>query len=353
MLRLIVADLRMMLRDRLNLFWALVFPIVFIGVFTLFNLDEPPEVEIALINEAPGPVSEALIENLMTVELFDIEMLDDLNTARRQLEDGEYDMVLLLPRGLGQDPQVQAQAFYSSANVQVNQLALGTLRQFFDQFNLQAAGVTPTITLAEESVSTRDIGYMDFLVTGILGMGVMNYAIIGIATVLVTYHEKRILRRIQVTPLPVAKFIIAQVGAFLAIALLQTAVILGMGVLVGLDLRANFFWAFPLALLGNIVFLNIGIVVAAVSRTVQAAAGMGNAISLPMMFLSGVFFPVDQLPSFLQKVVAYLPLTPLLEALRTVILDNESILKAGDDLALLAVWAAVMTALAIRVFKLE
>jgi ABC-2 type transport system permease protein len=342
-----------MFRDRLSLFWALVFPLIFIGVFALFNLDEPADVEIALVNEAPGPFSQALIDNLAAVELFDVETVADQEAARRDLKDGDYHMALVLPSGLGQDPAVTARVFYSETNPQINQVALNTLRRFFDQFNLQATAVTPVITLEEESISTRDLGYMDFLVPGILGMGIMNYAIIGIATALVTYHEKRILRRIQVTPLPVAAFIIAQVGAFLALSLLQTGVILGAGALVGADLPLSFFWAFPLAMLGNFVFLNLGIVVAAVSKTVQAAAGLGNVITLPMMFLSGVFFPIEQMPSILERLVTYLPLTSLLEALRTVLLDNDSILTAWDDLALLGGWAVAMVVLAARVFRLE
>ncbi len=351
--RLLLANLKITFRNRISLFWALAFPLIFIGVFALFNLDEPSEVEIALVDEAPRPLTEALVDNLETIELFVVEPVAELETARRDLKDGDYHMVLLLPRGLGDDPQAVATVLYSQSNPLINQLALAALRQLFNEFNLQASGVTPAVNLAVESITTRDIGYMDFLVPGILGMGMMNYAIIGIATVLVTYQEKRILRRIQATPLPVTTFIIAQVGAFLALSVLQTAVILGAGSLVGAGFTTNFVWAFPLAMLGSFIFLNLGILVAATSRSVNAAAGMGNAIALPMMFLSGVFFPIDQLPPALETAVGFLPLTPLLGALRTVLLDNESILTAWDDLALLGVWAVVMVAAAARVFRLE
>ncbi|MEE8370168.1 MAG: ABC transporter permease [Dehalococcoidia bacterium] len=353
MARLFLANLKIIFRNRISLFWALAFPLIFIGVFALFNLDEPPEVDIALVDEAPSPLSRALAQSLEEVELFEVEPVADLEAARRDLKDGDYQMVLVLPPGLGENPQVLATLLYSQSNPQINQLALGTLRRLFDEFNLRAAGVTPAVALVEESISTRDIGYMDFLVPGILGMGMMNYAIIGIATVLVTYKEKRILRRIQATPLPVTTFIIAQVGAFLALSVLQTGVILGAGTLVGVEPTANFVWAFPLAMLGSFIFLNLGIIVAATSSTVSAAAGMGNAIALPMMFLSGVFFPIDQLPPVLETAVGFLPLTPLLGALRTVLLDNESILNAWDDLALLAAWALIMVVAAARVFRLD
>jgi ABC-type polysaccharide/polyol phosphate export permease len=134
---------------------------------------------------------------------------------------------------------------------------------------------------------------------------------------------------------------------------LQTGVILGTGVLAGAHLPGNFVWAIPITLMGNIVFLNLGIVIAAASKTVAAASGMANAISLPMMFLSGVFFRTEQLPPFVEKLVQFLPLTPLLGALRTVLLDNESILHAGGDLALIGAWAVAMVLLASRLFKLE
>jgi ABC-2 type transport system permease protein len=350
---LFVANLKILLRDRLGLFWALVFPIMFIGVFALFNLDAPPEVNIAVVNESPGSVSEALIDNLTSVKMFKVKAVDDLQAARQDLKDGNYDMVLLLPAGLGQNVEAKATVFYSEANLVTNQVALSALSSFVDEFNLQAASATPTITLQEEPTSTRHIRYMDFLVPGILGMGVMSYSIMGVATSLVTYHEKRILRRIQVTPLPVAAFVIAQVGAFLVISVLQTGVILGTGVLAGAHLPGNFVWAIPITLMGNIVFLNLGIVIAAASKTVAAASGMANAISMPMMFLSGVFFPTEQLPPFVEKLVQFLPLTPLLGALRTVLLDNESILNAGGDLALIGAWAVAMVLLASRLFKLE
>jgi ABC-2 type transport system permease protein len=350
---LFLSNLKILYRDRLGLFWALLFPLMFIGVFALFNPMRPPEVEIAVIDEARNPFSQTLIDNLKSVEVFKVETSGDVDTSRRDLKNGKYDMVLVLPPALGENTEVSATVFYSTANFVSNQVALSALRRFFDEFNLRAASVTPAVSLTEESASTRDVGYMDFLVPGLLGLGVMNYSIIGVATMLVTYHEKRILRRIQVTPLPVAAFLIAQMGAYLVLSMLQTGVILGTGALAGADLTRQFLWAFPLTLMGNVVFLNLGVVMAGASKTVAAAAGMANAITLPMMFLSGVWFPTDQLPSFLEKAVQYLPLTPLLHALRTVLLDNESILNAKGDVALMGVWAVVMVLVASRLFKLE
>jgi len=350
LLNLVIANLKILFRDRVSLFWALAFPAMFIGIFALFNLDRPPRVDLAVVEQGPGPLVQPLWQALAQMELFHTKGEPNEAEALRKLRNGEYDVVLVLPRS--GDVQ-EARAYYNTANMQLNQMALSALERFFDKFNLQASGVQPVVRLQQQAVSGRDVGYMDFLVPGILGMGLMHYAIIGMATVLVDYRGKRILRRIQTTPLPVWRFVLAQVAAFSVLSLLQTSVILSVGRLVGADMPATFFWAFPLALLGNFVFLNIGIVVAGLTSTESAAAGMGNAIGLPLMFLSGTFFPTDQLPPFLAKVVSYLPLAPLLEALRTVLLEGEPVLSAWRQILVVGAWAIITLALAVRVFRLE
>ncbi len=353
MWHLIVANLKMLVRDRLAIFWALVFPVIFLGIFALFNLDEPPEVDVALVDQANTPFSQALGQALDSMALFKVKRVAQEEEALAELRNGNHDLALVLPSGLGLGRQTAARAYYSEANVQLNQMALGALHRFFDEFNLQAAAVEPVVELQVSPMAARDIDFMDFLTPGIVGMALMQFGIIGMATMLVTYREKRILRRIQTTPLPVATFLLAQVAAFLTLAQAQTAVILGVGTLMGADLPPTFFWAFPLALLGDLTFLNLGIVVAGLSRTAPAAAGMGNALGLPMMFLSGAFFPTEQLPGALAQMVKFLPLSPLVEALRAVLLHRHPLPTLWDEVSLLALWGALSLALAIRTFRME
>ena len=78
---------------------------------------------------------------------------------------------------------------------------------------------------------------------------------------------------------------------------------------------------------------------------------MGNAVALPMVFLSGVFFDKEDLPSALAVVVEYLPLSPMLDALRGVALDAQPLWDFTSELALLGAWLAVGSVVAVRVFK--
>jgi ABC-2 type transport system permease protein len=166
------------------------------------------------------------------------------------------------------------------------------------------------------------------------------------------FREQRILKRILATPLSPVKFLSAQVVARLVLAVVQAAIILAVGVYVfGAKVYGNVLWIFVLATLANLVFLNIGFAVAGRAANPDAAQGIGNAVALPMMFLSGVFFPTDTLPQVMQAVVAWLPLTPLIEALRAVSIDGLSITATGPQVAMLGGWVVVSFLIAGRMFR--
>jgi ABC-2 type transport system permease protein len=211
---------------------------------------------------------------------------------------------------------------------------------------------TPPVHLEEQGVEGRTVDYYDFLLPGLVAMGVMNFSIIGMGVAIARFRAQRILKRITATPLRPAKFLAAQVLARLALALVQAALILAVGVfLFGGEIFGNVLWIFVLATVANLVFLNLGFAVAGRASKADAAQGIGNAVALPMMFLSGVFFPTDTLPEVLQEVVRYLPLTPLIEALRKVSIEEQSITDTGPQLLLLGGWVVVSFLLANRMFR--
>ena len=196
--------------------------------------------------------------------------------------------------------------------------------------------------------------FMAHMLPGITLWGIMSYSIIGIAVVMATYREKRIFRRIKVSPMSAGVFFAAQVTAYLALSLVQAALILAIGSLVmGVSIAGNPLAIGMLALVCNLVFLNLGFIVGAFSRTPAAASGLGNLIVLPLAMLSGVFFPIDLLPDALAAAMRYLPLAPMVEALRGVALDGDSALRYPFQLGLIAVWFALTSVVAARVFKFE
>lgn len=366
---LFIANLKMLVRNRQAIFWALVFPLVFVVIFGLFDLEGPGTVDMALVVQGEDRVTRAIVDQLAALSFLRLDSsFGDVAAARRALEAGRVDAVLVLP------PQAEAQLreaagrqgpevgnphgplrlllLQDEANAARNQIVRSALEQTVQRLNLELAGAPMLVTLEQEGLRTRRVGYFDFLLPGIIGMGVMNYAVIGMGSAVSLYREQKIFKRLLVTPLRVRSFFMAQIGAYLVLSLVQVLVILAAGVLLfGARVYGNVLWALPLVLFGNLVFLNLGFFVGALAKTVAAASGLGNIITLPMMFFSGAFFPTEALPAVLREAVRLLPLTPLLEALRGVMLDGQALWAYPGQLALLAVWVVASGVLAVRTFR--
>ncbi|HEX2030819.1 MAG TPA: ABC transporter permease [Actinomycetota bacterium] len=356
MAKLTFASIRMLYRDKQALFWAMAFPVIFTVVFGLFDFTDSPEARFGVVAERPTPVSEALRKGLREIDSFTVERRGDLAAARADVEDGELDVVLVVPSEAGAPApgrSAAVTAYYNEGNVDVNQFALDAVTRIVDGLNLQLAGVTaPAIDLRQRGLDGRTVEYYDFLLPGLVAMGVMNFSIIGMSVAIARFREQRILKRILATPLRPVKFLSAQVLARLLLSLVQAALILAVGVvLFGAQIYGNVVWLFVLATLANLVFLNIGFAVAGRASNADAAQGIGNAVAIPMMFLSGVFFPTDTLPGAVQAVVKYLPLTPLIEAMRKVSIEGLSIADTGPQLLLLGAWVAISFAIAGRAFR--
>ena len=363
MLALFVANLKMMVRDRQALFWALAFPLMFVGVFGLFDIGGGVSADIAIIDEADSEISRTIRDELSRIETLKIDAdYSDQEEARRALKDGDLDYVLVIPQALkgvvpasaDQEPSgpVALSLYFDQADIQTYQLVLGVLRQSVDSLNLQLAGVRPLIKVAPQPVQVRQVDYFDVVLIGLVGMGIMTNSIIFIAVKISTYRSQKMLKRLLATPLSVRRYFASEVLAHLVLALVQAAIILAVGVFVfGGHIYGNILWLFLIVVLATVVFLNIGFIISAWVNTPAAASGLGNVIALPMMFLSGTFFPTTSLPGFLPEVVKFLPLTPMLDAMRQVSLDSEAIWQTWPELALLTGWLALSSAAAIKLFR--
>lgn len=347
--KLIAASMKMLYRDKQALFWALAFPLIFAVVFALFDFEQTPQIDVAVVAEQPSPVSTALVEGLGEIDGFTVKERASLPEARAALAGDEHGVVLAVP-GPGRG---EIRAFYNETNFDENQFALNAVRQIVDATNLRLAGISaPSLTVEAIGVEAKSVQYYDFLLPGIVALGVMSFSIIGMAVAVSRFREQRILKRILATPLSPVRFLSAQVAARLVLAVIQAAIILAVGVfLFGAKVYGNVLWMFVLVTLANLVFLNIGFALGGRAPNPDAAQGVGNAVALPMTFLSGVFFPTDTLPDVMRAVVAWLPLTPLIEALRTISIDGLSIIETGPQLAMLGGWVVASFLIAGRMFR--
>lgn len=350
--KLLVADIKMLLRNKQALFWALAFPLVFATIFGLFRFDDIGEAQVAVVGApaevAPFELAFGQVEPIETVAEAKLDgPFDTEARARNGLLEGDLDMVLLVEGG-------SVRLLFDETQADRNAVFLPIVERVVDQLNLRAANITPHFALTREGIAGRDVQYYDFVLPGLVGMGVMTYGIIGLASTVAQYRAQRILRRITATPLKPRVFIGALVVAHLLLAIVQSSLILAWGVMLfGGSVAGNLLSVFVIVVLGNITFLNIGFMVASRAESAEAASGLGNAVSMPMMFFSGVFFPTAGLPWILPFLTSLLPLRPMVDAIRAITLDGTSITELGSQILQLAVWGVVTFLLASRIFRFE
>lgn len=355
-LRLTVADVKMIVRNRQALFWALLFPLSFIVLFALIGSFRGSTTTIAVVDRADDALSRRLISGLRDAGGLEIEMRSDEAEARLEVEGGDLSHLLIIPERLEADANSSPPGYLTLVQ---GQTGMGgspsdAIERSLDIMNLDLAGVPPRLGLKSENVRSDDAEFGAFVLPGILLWGIMSNSVIGIAVAMANYREKKILRRIKVSPLNPATFFAAQVTAYLLLSLVQAIMILGLGAMaLRVSIAGNLLVIGILVVVCSIVFLNLGFIVGAFSKTGAAASGLGNLIVLPLVMLSGVFFPTDVLPGLLGEVVRFLPLAPMVDTLRGVTLGSKAVLDFPLELSLIAGWIVLTSAAAIKIFKFE
>jgi len=356
MWKLFTSDLKMLARNRQSLFWVLFFPLMFTFIFGLFFGKNTTVGTIAVINKSDTQIATGLTSALEKSNIFKVQIEDNLDSARDEIKRSQIAAAIYIPAGFGQmtpSSDKQVQIVYDPGS-QVYSSLSGVVGQYLTTVNYQVQNSKPIFSSVLEPVTNRNLTYFDFVLAGVLGLALMNSSIIGIGVNLAKYREDKILKRITTTPVKSWKFILAEVLSRIVINFIQISIILAVGKFVfDAHIYGNILIIIPVALVGAFLFQSIGFVVAALSKTADAAQGMAQAISIPMMFLAGVFFPIDSLPKWLYTFVQYLPLAPLLRILRGVMLEGTSPFFELKNAIIIFSWIVVALIISIYKFKLS
>ena len=359
----------MFFRDRAALFWTLAFPTVMMVVFGLFNFGsfEPPEVGIVdkAKNEASTSLVAALTGGFGGEPLFNVPESDDEDALRAEVEAGDITAVMVIPEHFGSASATSViDITFDGRKAQEAEVARTIVTQVLDDVFKEVTQV-PTefrvenwasISLTE--VAGRGQGYTGFVVPGIVSLAIMQSALFGVVFTLVRLRNQGVLKRLHATPISPRHFLAGALFTRMLLLIMQTYVLLLVGIFVsGVEVSPGYaaFWleVIPLVLLGGVVFASLGLAVSGIAKTENTAAPLANIISLPMMFLSGVFIPHSVIPDWVVAIAQFLPLTFLADAMRGMVNSGETLFVQGGSIIGLAVWAAIAFVLAVRAFRWE
>jgi ABC-type multidrug transport system permease subunit len=336
LVELTLARLREFVREPEALFWSFFFPIVMsVAMAIAFPSQGSQPVRVGV---APGPGAETLRSALAGTDSIDVREVPAAQELR-QLREGEVH-VIVRP---GEPPTYRFDPDRAESRI---------ARLVVDEALKRAAGRGDPWQAREEAVAIPGSRYVDWLIPGIVGLGIMNNSMWSIGFMTVQMRLRKLLKRMAASPMRKWQFLLAQVLARLLFLGPEVAVPLLFGAIAfSMPIRGSILTIAAVALIGALAFGSIGLLVGSRVRTLEAVSGLMNLTMVPMWVLSGVFFSSSNFPAAVQPLIRALPLTAVVDALRAVVLEGAGLGGISRELGTLAAWSIVPFVIGLRIFK--
>jgi ABC-type multidrug transport system permease subunit len=322
-------------------FWMFVFPLLLsFGLGIAFRNRPADATSIAITS---GPYAEnvlALIQRSARKTSIRAEIVDQARAAKG-LRLGKYDLVV--------EPVSVDKVQYDYDPARPESVLSHTEVNDAMQSSAGRKDAVETAAVASSEPGSR---YIDFLIPGLLGMNLMNSGMWGMGFALVDMRQRKLLKRFVATPMRRGDFLLALVGSRLLLMVAEVGLLLGFGVVVFHMRVLGSLWSILLiGAIGAITFGGLGLLTASRAQKIETASGLMNLVMMPLWIFTGVFFSYERFPAVVQPFIKALPLTPLNDALRAVILEGSSLASQSGRILILVLWGGISFALALRWFR--
>jgi len=328
------ASLKMFFRSKAAVFWTLAFPCILILLFgAIFSgMDTKYSLYVQnldIVNGNPANQTSAsrnFIEALNRTDAFNLHILDDTTiNATEYALDNQLSYMLVIPEGFENDlgmANATIEFIYDQSQTSA-MVVMGILNSVINEMNQFMSNGTDYVVLKGETIAPERFSFMDFFLPGMIAMSAMTTSIFSAVEISSRYRETGIFRKLATTPLRRIEWILSRTLYLIFISFIGMGVILGLGIAI-FDVKVI---PDPLSLVlvttTSMLFSGMGMILSRFVKDPETAGAAANAITFPMMFLSGTFFPLEQMPAFLRTIATVMPLTYVNNGLRDAMIMGE------------------------------
>mgnify|MGYP001042413291 CR=1 FL=1 len=334
-----VKDIKTFFRERGTVFWTIAFPVMILLLFTaIFGREIPFSANIGVVDYDHDPygISASVIDGLNNIGIFTVRNFTDKNEAMTELNATSIRAVVTIPQNFSQNlflNDTSVLLAVDDTNPDVARLVRDGIRSFFSAFyssfynRTYGKNYTEPITVIEEaSVVGQVIGYKESIVPGMLTYPLLFSSMVVSTGAIVFEREKGTLKKIRAAPIRPINMLFGKTLA----ALFQTAIsIVVMSVLavalLGPNLNWNVPFLIPIFFLGSMNGIALGLIISCVGRAPQEASNAATTIAVVLQFFTGMYFPVDYLPTYMQQIGRFIPMTYAAQALRDIMIRNATL----------------------------
>ena len=322
------------IRDRSSVGWNIIMPILIVAGFALvFTGDFADQYKVGVLQTAGNTTEgKAAIQPFLHTKYIEFIEVTELDRTIIKVQRHQLDLLL----------DTANQRYWindeSPNGYLVEKVMLATL----------------SVPLEKQTVSGKQIRYVDWVIPGILSMNIMFSALFGVGYVIVRYRKNGMLKRLKATPVTAYEYLSAQiVSRLLLIMIITVFIFYGTNLFIGYAMYGSHLSLFLVFALGAFSMISLGLVVAARITSEETAGGLLNLISWPMMFLSGVWFSLEGTNPMMQQLAELFPLTHLTAAARAIMIDGAGLLDIAYHLVILIGQSLVFLFIGAILFRWE
>lgn len=377
---MIKKDLMVLWRHKPRLLSLFLFPIIMITLFGYGMGGTINNIPVVVVDQSQGVISDATLTAIKDNSLYDVkDIVTDPNKGLEMVKSGQAKAAIILPKNLDNLNDSSQKSIVVDVDSS-DQLAAGAIipatQGLFSQINQQIAVEklqSSSISVASNQVNGTEItpfqsilntidlqinklygniSYLNFLAPAIIGMTILFGCVFGMGEIVAGERERGELARLFMTPTSVSTVIGGKIISKLVqetgrgILLIVAAIIL-----FGIIINGSMILTILLLILGALCFIGFGIMVSARVSSQEDFMQSVMPITMPMMFLSGVFYPIETMPWIFQKIAYILPLTYVNDALRSVMLKGSGVGDIWIDIAVLLGFTALFFYLGVTKFN--
>ena len=334
-----IARLKEFVRRPEAMFWVYFFPVLMAIVLGVAFRNQPQEAIIVDVVDGPG--AEALFQKLDAQDGIKVEITTP-ESARLRLRTGKT-MLAVRSSENSNDLTYEFDPL-RPGNIQARDAVDAKLQTELGRQDV----------FASEDVYFSEPGgrYIDFLIPGLLAMGLMGGGLWGVGFGIVDMRIRKLLKRFMATPMKRTHFLLSMLLSRLVFMVPQIVILLVFAYFCfGVQVHGSWLALIVVILIGAFEFAAIGLLVGSRARTAETASGLMNLVMLPMWTLSGIFFSYERFPEIVHPIIRCLPLTPVIDALRAIMSDGKGFLDVLPEIGVMAVWCVIPFFLALAIFR--
>jgi len=340
----LIAKIKGWLRSPGTVFWSVLFPILLILIFgAIFSGANEMTLDLVVQDLDESQLSQRFIDILDNISGVNVIELDSKEDVTVYMHDEDKSVALVIPEGFNQtiSDYIKSQyppflsfdedslpfnltIYVDPSDQTTTSIMSSIINSVINEFNMNITGGENILGINEESSIGEDFNFIDFFLPGMIGFTIMTSCIYGSIERNTKFRKDGILRKLLTMPITRSEWILSKMLFMLFLSFVSTAVILIVGILVwGVSVKINIFF-FILIIATSFLFSGIGMIIGRFVKEQETADMAGGAITFPMMFLAGTFFPLEQMPAFMQSIAQVLPLYYVNEGMRNAMIYGDA-----------------------------